>query len=343
MTHEETIGHGRGDRKMEHSSRTRPTSVTRIKHPSLHSRQSSKASANICSDRPTKDHGSAPQADEVNEHLKTEFQLRDARIRELEYQCEAYRSKERDISGLQAANANLEKRLDLLTQELIHAPSANQTQSPRLPDELQSPSLDLRRRSTFPKLPSLYPSVPQTPDLAYNGTERENLPAALSPRRTETEPVSPTRTRHQRVMSRPVVHRSPHSTPANSRPNSMLFSPCFKDTIWETPVKEAEGIDACNRTSRPMRKFASGSNTLKPLVLPAKSNRQSLPLSAPVESDFYAVHDSSPPHTRPSTAEARKEALQALEGRPSRSSEPPVCRAVSRLSCHTPERSSITE
>lgn len=301
--------------------------------------------------------------------LEDDMEWKDARIVELEWEVDSMRVKVRDAEGLEEANVSLEKRIDVLTSMLVQSPTKLEARSmttlpkkenrdpfkqtpmprsmlPRIPSSSGDarPSLDTVCESTFWHPESCGPSsrIAETPE-THNETILEDR-IFQSP--TFDEGMrSPDSARHSRhssfVDSRSRASSFYRSTPSSaSRPNSFRSSGSFGPTSWGLPYPDESVIKSANK-QRKMRRFPSGSSTLRPLILPTATIVPSSPVSAPTYPSIDATArrnisevsldpttaflsrplDSSPfstqmiQHPRPrSTSEAQEQTLRALEG-----------------------------
>ncbi|MCJ1449692.1 hypothetical protein MMC28_000020 [Mycoblastus sanguinarius] len=302
--------------------------------------------------------------------IEDEVEMKDAKIGELEWELESMRVKVREFEDLEAINRTLEKRVDVLTNLLAHSPSkldvSSATNSPNKADPTKRLS---RPRSMLSKLPSSTGFVPgcvrlsqvTAPEAAFwrSSSYKSSTSIAESPE----DPMSPgeedqlaSPTHDEGTMSpdfmqqsRPsevFEHRSRSSTSFRSAPSSssrrtsIRSSVSFGSTSWGLPMP-AESEPKSAQKHRRMRKFPSGSNTLKPLILPATTGGPSLPASAPTYPSIEAIAkrdiletsldpttsflskpaDSSPistpiqPSPCHSTTWAQEQTLKALEGK----------------------------
>jgi hypothetical protein len=301
--------------------------------------------------------------------LEDDMELKDARIAELEWELGGMRVKVRDAEGLEEANVSLEKRIDVLTSLLVQSPTTLEAQStttspnkgnrdplkrtprprsmvPRMPSSYGDvrPSLGTVSESTFWHSKSYGPSssIAETPE-THNETILDDR-VFQSP--TFDEGMrSPDCVRHSRRSSffdsRSRASTFYRSAPSSaSRPNSIRSSGSFGPSSWGLPFPD-ESVPKSPNRQRKMRRFPSGSSTLRPLILPTAAAVPSLPASAPIYPSIEATArqyiselsldpttaflsrplDSSPfshpnQRIRPrSTSEAQEQTLQRLEGK----------------------------
>ena len=298
--------------------------------------------------------------------LENDIELRDARIAELEWETESMRVKVGDAEGLAEVNLGLERRIEILTNLLAQSPTKLDICSPVTSPVRGEPI----RRTARPK--SMLPSIP-TPSAGLRlslSTVSES--AFWQPSHTESSSSlveSPSdalqdvdgqdfrSVTHDDSMRSPVRRRqsresgplestlrasdSFRSAPSStSRPTSFRSSGSFGPTSWGLPhVADNEARSACKQ--RKMRKFPSGSVSLRPLILPAATVSPLLPASAHIDqsidaiarreisessidptTSFLSKPEESSPATIPnqhgprrSTSWAHEQTMRALEGR----------------------------
>ncbi|CAD6592689.1 MAG: hypothetical protein ASARMPREDX12_006355 [Alectoria sarmentosa] len=298
--------------------------------------------------------------------LEDEMELKDARIAELEWEIESMRVKVGDAEGLEEVNIGLEKRIEVLTNLLVH--SANKLDvcsaatSPVRADPIKRTP---RPKSMLPRIPSpsggvrlslstvsesafwqpsnigTSSSMVESPEDTGQDVDGQNLQSPSF----EGGMQSPDDRRQPRQSgsfdSRSRTSGSFRSAPSSaSRPTSFRSSGSFGPTSWGLP--HLADVDARSASKqRKMRKFPSGSVSLRPLILPAATVVPSLPASAPIylsmeatarrdisevstnpTTSFLSKTSDSSPITTPgqpgrhrSTSWAQEQTLKALEGR----------------------------
>ena len=298
--------------------------------------------------------------------LEDDMELKDARIAELEWEIESMRVKVGDAEGLEEVNVGLEKRIEILTNLLVHSPNkldaCSAATSPTRADPIKRTP---RPKSMLPRIPSpsggvrlslstvsessfwqpnkigSSSSVVESPEDAVQDLDAQCL---QSPSYDEAM-RSPDYRRQSRQSgsfgSRSRTSGSFRSVPSSaSRPTSFRSSGSFGPTSWGLPHLADVDARSANK-QRKMRKFPSGSVSLRPLILPATTVVPSLPASAPVYPSIEATArrnfsevsldpttsflskpaDSSPtttpdqPGRHRSTSWAQEQTLKALEGR----------------------------
>ena len=233
--------------------------------------------------------------------LEYDMETKDARMAELEWEIESMRMRVRDLEGLEAINQGLEKRIEALTNLLVQSPSkvelSSASTSPIKTDPLKRTS---RPRSMFPRLPpspggsrtplatvsetclvrsqslGSYPDYPQSPEEEAN----QDLPGnEVSSPTCDKGATSRTSMRYSGSNdSRPRTSSSLRSAPTSaSRPTSLQSNCSFGPVSWGLPDHETRSASRQRR----MRRFPSGSNSLKPLILSKAVDGMSLPSPAP--------------------------------------------------------------
>lgn len=293
-----------------------------------------------------------------------DVQIRDIRIKELEFELETLRLKLKDTENLEITNANLEKRIDVLTSLLVQSPTKLEFGSAASsPGKIDPQKRILRPRSMLPKLPSspggarLSLSTIGEASFWNSGALRSDSSISESPEQlcsddVDKSPESPEQiaySQHSGPFDTDSGNSGSHrSVPSiSSRPTSLHSSSSFGASSWGLPLS-SEG-DARTRAAsrqRRMRRFPSGSSTLKPLILPNGAAASSLPASAPVSQNscagkrdlsdcsldpttaFLSQQDlissectpTQPQRRRPNSW-AQEQALRSLEGRSNRHEE----------------------
>ena len=296
--------------------------------------------------------------------LENDIDLKDARIAELEWEAESMRVKVGDAEGLEEVNIGLEKRIEILTNLLAESPNkldvCSTATSPVRADPIKRTP---RPKSMLPRIPSpsggvrlslstvsesafwqpskieSSSSLMESPDDAVGDADGQNLQSPDC----EESMRSPGSRRQSRQSgsfeSRSRTSGSFRSAPSSaSRPTSFRSSGSFGPTSWGLPCVADIDAKSANK-QRKMRKFPSGSVSLRPLILPAATVVPSLPATAPIYPSIEATAtarrdilvdsldpatsvlskpaDSSPVTTpdHHSTSWAQEQTLKALEGR----------------------------
>ncbi|KAG8533631.1 uncharacterized protein KY384_001372 [Bacidia gigantensis] len=297
--------------------------------------------------------------------LESEADLKDARNRELEWELECTKAKARDSEGLQDINQDLERRIEMLTHLLVQTPTKTSTTSASSSPSKRAP----RPRSILlPKLPpspggarlSLTTVSETAPwqleeySLSSRASTSINLSSStvVSPQglglSTFDTLRSPNSTAQRPCLSPQQLRRSStmNSAPSPSRPVSFLSTSSY-DTALGGSVDEGQDDTQCINRKRQMRRFTSGSKSLKPLVLPSTNGVQLHLNSAPAASipedktsqflpktpkhrseHFLPRWKTSPPgamilqspYQAPTAEQAHDQALEALEGKTKSSS-----------------------
>lgn len=256
---------------------------------------------------------------ELRQHLRQleeEMDMKDARIGELEWELESMRVKFRDAEELEAINVSLEKRIEVLTNTLVQSPMKLDAGSAATsPNKADPPKRTPRPRSMLPRLPSspggLQLSLATVSEQAFWQSKSFDLPSNIKEFPEEQEVAqfdeqgfpSPTFDEAMRSPD-PIKHsrqsgsfdcRSRGSTPfrsapsTSSRPSSIRSSASFGPTSWGLPDPEESELRSASKKRRSMRRFPSGSNTLRPLILPTATVVPSLPASAPIYPSIEAT------------------------------------------------------
>ena len=290
--------------------------------------------------------------------MEDALELKDARMAELEWELESLRVRLRDLEGLEAINYNLEKRIEALTNLLVQSPTKLELSSfSSSPLRTDPPKRTPRPRSMLSRFPTSPPgictSLPTVSESAYGRSQSLGafpdgldspqeqgcgLPAtddAQSP--TCVDDSSPDVSMRQSGSTdrRSRASMSYRSAPSpTSRRTSMRSSCSFAPVMWGMPDQEHRS----GTKSRRMRRFPSGSNTLKPLILPATKDRPSASMESPIFASIDGVvpchspsmlcdpkavstsvlennHPLEHPRRQRSTTSAREETLRALEGK----------------------------
>lgn len=298
--------------------------------------------------------------------LENDIELKDARIAELEWEVESMRVKIGDAEGLEEVNIGLEKRIEILTNLLVHSPNkldvCSAATSPVRADPIKRTP---RPKSMLPKISSPSAAVRLSLSTVSESAfwQPNNIGSSSSAVESPEDAVqdvdehelhspaydegmrSPGYRRQSRQSgsfeSRSRTSGSFRSAPSSaSRPSSFRSSGSFGPTSWGLPNPADVDARSVNK-QRKMRKFPSGSVSLRPLILPAATVVPSLPASAPIypsieatarrdnseilldpTSSFLSKPVDSSPITTPdqpgrhrSTSWAQEQTLKALEGR----------------------------
>lgn len=291
------------------------------------------------------------------EALEDDGDIKDMKIKELEFEVETLRLKAKDTEALEITNINLEKRIDALTSLLVQSPTKLEFGSAASsPGKVDPQKRIPRPRSMIPRIPSSpggvrlslnavsEPSFWQGRGLRSNSSISE-APEESANYNNECSQGSPgpASSDQPRTANSPeldsVTSPSSHSVPSSSsRPTSFHSSSSSGQTSWGATERDLTAKSA-NRQRR-MRRFPSGSCSLKPLILPSAGGTPSIPVSPPVHAPsdaarrdfsnfsldpttaFLSHHELSSPISTPtqpgrraSATWAQEQALKALEGR----------------------------
>ena len=229
--------------------------------------------------------------------LEDELEMKDARTAELEWEVESMRVRIRDLEGLEVINLSLERRIEALTNLLVQSPAKFDVSSASTFPVRVDPSKRIPRpRSMLPRIPAPSrgirlslttvsesaigrskslgspSSIVESPEDSLGGDINEaNLQSPIcnqdtsSPRYTRQSGSFDGRSRAS------ASFRS--ATSSTSRSMSMRSSGSFRPVSWDL----AEQEPGSTTRQRRMRRFPSGSNSLKPLILPSASVGPSTP------------------------------------------------------------------
>ena len=331
--------------------------------------------------------------------LEEDLEIKDARIAEFEWELEAMRTQVKEAEGLEEANANLEKKIDMLSCLLVNSPNKTGARSAATSPKKMFAQVSPGKRN--PRPISMLSRVSSSPNAARISLASASETAFWDSRSRSTsileaqeDPSSDHCVAQIQYPTSDLDNTSPDSskrfsfsdsyddrrnstsfttrTGPSSRPTSFMSTSSMGVPTWGVPMQH-DGDSKYSNRQRKMRKFPSGSNSLKPLILPVASNAnpQSLPASAPIypSIDTVAYRDVSAsssidpttsfltntgdnyPFSTPttlsrprSTTLAREETMNALEGKR------PGCRTVETefdgatcvASGSTPEAGSIS-
>ena len=237
--------------------------------------------------------------------LEDELEIKDVKMRELEWELDTMRARVKDAEGLQEVNLNLEKRIDVLTSLLVISPTKLDLGSvPSSPCKKKGH----RSRSMLPKGPlspggirlSLNTGVEglfSDPKRFDSNSSISYSPAEMSqPIKEDERENLPEETTVTSSSSR--ASASSDSIPTfSSRPTSIQSA----SSVGLASPQGLSGLVESQTTSairqRKMRRFPSGTCTLKPLILPKAAVIPSIPASAPLytfsESPFDDLPDKS--------------------------------------------------
>lgn len=272
--------------------------------------------------------------------LEGQLEVDAVRVKELECERDIQAQKLRNAESLRSTNRSLERRIDVLTELLAQSPTKSEAPHSPFRDAMsptRSPGPRLSRpRSMLPSLPSRTnnpfqvltvpdPELSPNPGSAHEfgaGLQRpadvKNTPcsADVDPDLDSTDPDMADCTASSASLS-------------NSQRSSTISQLSPISSQWSLPFPFSPDLQG--RTpgrSRNMRRFPSGTCTLKPLILPNTTGplpefnaQQSLPSEiGPSPSSLDALLDESIRESPEDTGGygqrlAQEETLAALEGR----------------------------
>lgn len=283
--------------------------------------------------------------------LEREMEIKDGRINELEWEIESMTQKLRDFQSLDTTNRNLERRVDVLTGLLAQSPTRTDSGfSPRHECDTASPTRDKNRmkgrpRSMMPRIPPLSPekdSMFQPLVAARTDPHEDPASAVVSPSRApRNRDNRDTAGSEISTAGRTAADRSSMFTSASdtfslstdpttiSQRSSMISQ---SSSNWGLPLLFSPENPARHQNrDRKMRRFPSGSSSLKPLILPTAAVAMPMP---PCYSGCQSIHSSphdlssgdnnyhyhtntaydTPPRRQPFPV-VEEDSLDALEGR----------------------------
>ncbi|KAL8764764.1 MAG: hypothetical protein Q9209_007895 [Squamulea sp. 1 TL-2023] len=239
--------------------------------------------------------------------LEDEVELKDNRVRDLEWQMESLKAQVKNAEGLEAVNADLERRIEFLTNLVVQSPTKLE-----LCSAASSPSkADPRKRiaptgSMMPRVPpspgSKRLSLNIGPDMyrysrrsfgpGFSPVQSPGTTPGLASRREQDISESFKKRRTSSSIESGNSSSSFRSPPASSsRPTSLHSNGSFGAFSWGLPLPpEPDAHAKPSHKQRRMRRFPSGGASLKPLILPTAAGTPSLPASAPIAT----THQESP-------------------------------------------------
>ncbi|KAI4222342.1 MAG: hypothetical protein LQ349_007650 [Xanthoria aureola] len=233
--------------------------------------------------------------------LEDEVELKDNRVRDLEWQLECFKAQVKDADGLKDVNSDLERRIEFLTNLLVQSPTKlDLCSAATSPSKADHRKRIIRPRSMMPRIPpspgSKRLSLNIGPDMLYRHSRRgagseyspvqspEAMPDVLPLREHTSQPenMKESRTPSEMGSGHSSSYRSPPSS--SSRPTSLNSNGSFGAYAWGLPLPpESDAHVKGGHKQRRMRRFPSGAASLKPLILPNTAGTPSLPASAPVQ------------------------------------------------------------
>jgi len=232
--------------------------------------------------------------------LEREIESRDSRVRELEWEVESNLQRVKDTEAVEMTNYNLERRVDVLTELLAQSPTKLEMHS-----AASSPSRSVaqkrtpRPRSMMPRLPSspggIRLSLGAMPELTaweMNGPRSDSVESDSSQDiapdyiiKSQQGPLKRQRLSKEfgSADSGLGTSCSLRSVPCSlSRSTSVISDAPISPTAWGLPLPaNSDPKTELPSRQRRMRRFPSGSCSLKPLILPTATGSISLPASAP--------------------------------------------------------------
>lgn len=270
--------------------------------------------------------------------LENQVELDSCRIKELEYEKEIQAQKLRDAESLKSTNRSLERRIDVLTELLAQSPARVETpRSPIRGSDAVSPSRSpgprlARPRSMVPSIQltrgeSLFqPMIVPDADEVHSQSPLHELAAELNsnkPRQSDSQPVQADSVPELDFDTSTVSS----SSASKSQRSSAMSQFSSVSSQWSLPFPFSGDFHGKTQSRhRSMRRFPSGTCTLKPLILPAATAQAS---DCPPQQSLYPDFERSPASFDPTQIDggpeeetgdsahsvAQEETLAALEGR----------------------------
>ncbi|KAI9730712.1 MAG: hypothetical protein M1834_005681 [Cirrosporium novae-zelandiae] len=221
--------------------------------------------------------------------MEKDMEIKENRVKELEREVGNVNSKLKDMEGLEATNRGLERRVDVLTELLAQTPIRNNRAT--IGSERSDTWKSRRPRSMMPKFPSspatappisqsFYPPIVQDDPLKNkSSTSNRQISALLSEGPSIQQPLSEELGSIDSGIGRSCSSHSVLSVSSNHP--STISDPPITPSAWGLPLPSSELKPKSPGYHRKMRKFLSGSGSLKPLVLPVTSGAMTTPSSAP--------------------------------------------------------------
>ncbi|KAL1956725.1 hypothetical protein VTO42DRAFT_6875 [Malbranchea cinnamomea] len=216
--------------------------------------------------------------------LEKDVEAKDNKIRELEWEVEMGNRRLRNLEAIKSTNRNLERRVDVLTELLAHAPLRTE------PEPIASPESNPTTSTPRPK--SMFSRIPLSPvrrPLFQSATEPQSIPSILEQASTPPDGSAEGPFAHSRGLSCVSMEScldsglgdscSQMSTRTlESQRSSMVSNASSNPPFWGTSFPLSPDFQAkLQHRQRQMRRFPSGSHTLKPLILPAAAGALSPP------------------------------------------------------------------
>lgn len=246
------------------------------------------------------------------QNLEEEMEIKDARLKEFEWELDSVRNKVSEVEGLKEINRNLERRIDVLTTLVAQSPTKLDLGSAlSSPTKADSFSRAQRRRSMLPRLSSSPGGVRLSLNTATdNGFWSSRRFGSNSSTLASQEGTS--RLIEEEEGAEKAMEYLPGATHASSLSDTFASIPAAPSSFTRpASIRSASSVDLSSPESpfpldldyqtksvnrqRRMRRFPSGLCTLKPLILPKATATASLPASAPISatSGFSPRHISS--------------------------------------------------
>ena len=222
--------------------------------------------------------------------LEKDTELKDNKIRELEWEVEMGNRRLRNLEAVKITNRNLERRVDVLTELLAHSPMRNETDAISRPTFDISPDTESAATNSTARPKSMFSRLPLSPvrrPFFHSMAEPQSIPSILEEACSPPQGSGAGPFAHTRGFSGVSMESgfdsglgescSLASTRAvDSQRSSMMSQASSNSSIWGTSFSLSPELQGrFQNRQRQMRRFPSGSNSLKPLILPAAASAYS--------------------------------------------------------------------
>ncbi|EEP76956.1 predicted protein [Uncinocarpus reesii 1704] len=263
--------------------------------------------------------------------LEREVETKDNKIKELQWEAEMDHQRLRSLEAVNSTNRSLEKRVDVLTGLLAQSPAkSEQGCRTNIGSEFISPDDDPIRRTPRPR--SMFSRIPLSP--IRRPLFQPLMMPESDPQDTDGGPDAPSEIPDLDInYIETATYRRPMSelgsldsglgdscsmasTRLYNSQRSSTISQLSSPSLWGTAFPLPLDLP---RRHRRMRRFPSGSCTLKPFILPATSSllSPSTP-SYPADNNDYATHSrtysANEWHSPSNFVQFHEDTLNALEG-----------------------------
>lgn len=212
--------------------------------------------------------------------LEREVEVKDNKIRELEWEAEKEAQNRRTLEAVTATNRSLERRVDVLTELLAQSPGRVELPPPPSASAVDGASSMHSGDGSMCRTPrpkSMFTKIPLSPvrQPLFHPTSEPDASFSDPCKRGSGDEDS-------RVFELASVDSGFDSGPSHSQRTSLLSSQSGPGSATSLPLSpELQLQGKLQYRKRKMRRFPSGCCTLKPLVLPTASAALS-PYAPPV-------------------------------------------------------------